>query len=162
VEHRLLERREALGGAWQDRWDSFYPYTPNFSFLLPELTYDGPEPDAFLPQDEVIGLFRNYAARIAAPVQLGAEVTRGSAANGGLAVETTHGRWQVRNVVLANGAFQLPRIRVLPRELLRRVRDRRGGVHAAPPAEHGDHFYPWSKGGSTSLENFVTAPTSTC
>ena len=25
------------------------------------------------------------------------------------------------------------------------------------PAEHGDHFYPWSKGGSTSLPNFVAA-----
>ncbi|PVZ53697.1 HNH endonuclease [Arthrobacter sp. H-02-3] len=25
------------------------------------------------------------------------------------------------------------------------------------PAEHGDHFYPWSKGGSTSMQNFVAA-----
>ncbi|WP_461163576.1 HNH endonuclease [Arthrobacter sp. R4-81] len=25
------------------------------------------------------------------------------------------------------------------------------------PAEHGDHFYPWSKGGSTSLQNFIAA-----
>jgi 5-methylcytosine-specific restriction endonuclease McrA len=25
------------------------------------------------------------------------------------------------------------------------------------PAEHGDHFYPWSEGGSTSLQNFVAA-----
>jgi hypothetical protein len=25
------------------------------------------------------------------------------------------------------------------------------------PAEHGDHFYPWSMGGSTSLQNFVAA-----
>ena len=25
------------------------------------------------------------------------------------------------------------------------------------PAEHGDLFYPWSKGGSTSLQNFVAA-----
>ncbi|MGX9902037.1 HNH endonuclease [Arthrobacter sp. SA17] len=25
------------------------------------------------------------------------------------------------------------------------------------PAEHGDHFYPWSKGGSTNLQNFVAA-----
>ncbi|MFC8041266.1 HNH endonuclease [Paenarthrobacter sp. NPDC057355] len=24
-------------------------------------------------------------------------------------------------------------------------------------AEHGDHFYPWSKGGATSLRNFVAA-----
>jgi 5-methylcytosine-specific restriction endonuclease McrA len=23
------------------------------------------------------------------------------------------------------------------------------------PADHGDHFYPWSKGGSTNLQNFV-------
>ena len=76
VEHQLLERRPELGGAWQDRWDSFYLNTPNFSFLLPELTYDGPEPDAFLPRDEVIGLFRDYAARINAPVRLGTEVTR--------------------------------------------------------------------------------------
>ncbi|MET1089847.1 MAG: HNH endonuclease signature motif containing protein [Arthrobacter sp.] len=25
------------------------------------------------------------------------------------------------------------------------------------PTEHGDHFYPWPKGGSTSLQNFVAA-----
>ena len=25
------------------------------------------------------------------------------------------------------------------------------------PAEHGDHFFPWSKGGSTNLQNFVAA-----
>ena len=25
------------------------------------------------------------------------------------------------------------------------------------PAEHGDHFYPWSKGGSTSVQNFAAA-----
>ncbi|MCB5290655.1 flavin-containing monooxygenase [Arthrobacter sp. SO3] len=116
VEHQLLERRDALGGAWQDRWDTFYLNTPNFSFLLPGLTYNGPEPDAFLPRDEVIGLFRDYAARIAAPVLLGTEVTRVSAAhggfpvNGGFAVDTNQGRWQARNVVLANGAFHVPRI----------------------------------------------------
>jgi len=28
------------------------------------------------------------------------------------------------------------------------------GRRCARPAEHGDHFYPWSKGGSTSLQNF--------
>ena len=25
------------------------------------------------------------------------------------------------------------------------------------PAEHGDHFFPWSKGGATSMSNFVAA-----
>jgi hypothetical protein len=35
------------------------------------LTYDGPEPNIFLTRDAVIDLFRDYAQRIAAPVQLG-------------------------------------------------------------------------------------------
>ncbi|AXJ10241.1 NAD(P)/FAD-dependent oxidoreductase [Arthrobacter sp. PM3] len=116
VDHLLLEQRPELGGAWQDRWDSFYLNTPNFAFLLPGPTYDGPEPDAFLPRDEVIDLFRDYAQRIAAPVRLGTEVTRvtegkgGFADTPGFAVDTNHGSWRARNVVLANGAFQRPRI----------------------------------------------------
>ena len=116
VDHEVLEQRPELGGAWQDRWDSFYLNTPNLAFLLPGLTYDGPEPDAFLPRDEVIGLFRDYAKRIAAPVRLGTEVTRVTTAAGGFAddssfaVDTTRGTWRARNVVLANGAYQRPRI----------------------------------------------------
>lgn len=31
------------------------------------------------------------------------------------------------------------------------------GRRCARAAEHGDHFYPWSKGGATSLQNFVAA-----
>lgn len=31
------------------------------------------------------------------------------------------------------------------------------GRRCSRPAEHGDHFYPWSKGGSTGLQNFVAA-----
>jgi 5-methylcytosine-specific restriction endonuclease McrA len=31
------------------------------------------------------------------------------------------------------------------------------GRRCSRPAEHGDHFFPWSKGGSTSLQNFVAA-----
>lgn len=31
------------------------------------------------------------------------------------------------------------------------------GRRCSRPAEHGDHFYPWSKGGSTSIQNFVAA-----
>ena len=126
VEHLLLERRPELGGAWQDRWDSFFLNTPNFAFLLPGMTYDGPEPDAFLPRDEVISLVRNYAQRIAAPVQPGTEVTRvaraaGFGTDGGFAVETDQGSWLARNVVLANGAYQRPRIPASAAKLPQRI-----------------------------------------
>ena len=58
----------------------------------------------------MIGLFRDYAARIKAPVRLGTEVTRVGVVDGRFTVETNQGRWHARNVVLANGAFQRPRI----------------------------------------------------
>lgn len=80
----MLEAQDALGVARQDRWDSFYLSTPNFSFMLPGLTYEGPEPDAVLPRDAVIDLFRDYAQRIAASVQLGTEATRIAKAGAGL------------------------------------------------------------------------------
>lgn len=110
VEHLLLERRAQLGGAWQDRWDSFHLNTPNFTFRLPELTYNGPEPDAFIPRDAVVRLFRDYARRLGAPVRLGTEATRVSSPAGTFTVETNRGRFEAENVVLATGAFQRPRI----------------------------------------------------
>jgi putative flavoprotein involved in K+ transport len=110
VEHLLLERRNELGGAWQDRWDSFFLNTPNFFCRLPGFTYDGPDPDIFIPRDAVIDLFRDYAQRIAAPVQLGTEARRISRANGAFTVETSGGQLTAANIVLANGAFQSPRI----------------------------------------------------
>ncbi|NUT72216.1 NAD(P)/FAD-dependent oxidoreductase [Pseudarthrobacter sp. C4D7] len=111
VEHVLLERRDALGGAWQDRWDSFYLNTPNFGLGLPGRPYTGPDPDGFISRDEVVDLFRDYARRISAPVQLGTDVTRiAQGDGGGFAVETGTHTWRARNVVLANGAFQLPKV----------------------------------------------------
>ncbi|WP_426302449.1 flavin-containing monooxygenase [Arthrobacter sp. R-11] len=110
VEHVLLDRRPELGGAWQDRWDGFYLNTPNFSIDLPGMPYDGPEPEGFMPRDEVVTLFRHYAQAIGAPVRSGADVTRISPANGGFGVETSEGTWRARKVVLATGAYQVPKV----------------------------------------------------
>lgn len=57
------------------------------------LTDDGPEPDAFLHRDAVIGLFRDYAQRFAAPMQLGTEAARISRAEGHSRVVTSRGRF---------------------------------------------------------------------
>lgn len=110
VEHRVLERRPALGGAWQDRWDSFYLNTPNFSVSLPGKHYDGAEPDGFISRDETIDFFRHYARDIQAPVELETHVTRVTPTDTGFTVETGRGAWAARNVILASGAFQRPRL----------------------------------------------------
>ncbi|MGY2743415.1 NAD(P)-binding domain-containing protein [Arthrobacter sp. UYCu723] len=48
--------------------------------------------------------------RIAAPVLLGTEATRIARAGGRFSLDTAGGRFTAENVVLANGAFQRPRI----------------------------------------------------
>ena len=67
VEHQLLERREGLGGAWQDRWDAFCLNTPNFSLTLPGMPYAGPEPEAFMPRNELIVAWLKADGRVIAP-----------------------------------------------------------------------------------------------
>lgn len=110
VEHQVLERRATLGGAWQDRWDAFVLNTPNFSLDLPGMPYPGPDPEAFMARDDAVDYFRDYARRIDAPVRTGTDVTRISTSDGGFSVETTDRTWRSRNVVLATGAYQIPKI----------------------------------------------------
>lgn len=118
VEHQLLEQRETLGGAWQDRWDAFCLNTPNFSLALPGMPYDGPAPEAFMLRDDLIGHFRHYAESIDAPVRTGEDVTRIAPADGGgFDVATTRGSWRARNVVLATGGYQQPKIPALSAQL---------------------------------------------
>ena len=73
-EHVVLERRESLGGGWQDRWDAFRLVSPNFLASLPDYPYDGPEPDGYMTRDEMVGRMRAYADVVGAPVVAGTEV----------------------------------------------------------------------------------------
>ncbi|MGF6832823.1 putative flavoprotein involved in K+ transport [Paenarthrobacter sp. TE4293] len=118
VEHQVLERRDTLGGAFQDRWDSFYMNTPNLSLDLPGMPFDGGDRDAFIPRDAAVNLFRRYAELISAPVQTGVDLTRLSASpDGGFHLETSLGSLRARNVVLATGAYQVPKIPPLAAKL---------------------------------------------
>jgi putative flavoprotein involved in K+ transport len=115
-DHVLLERRPTLGGGWLDRWDAFQLVSPNWTTSVPGLDYDGPDPDGFMGRDALIAHFRRYAAAIAAPVELGTEVTRLSSIAGGragaarFALETSHGAYTARNVIVAGGPFQTPHL----------------------------------------------------
>jgi putative flavoprotein involved in K+ transport len=113
VEHLVIDRRDRLGGAWLDRWDSFCLVAPNFSVLLPGMPYDGPDPDGFMPRDEVIDYVQRYAAAVDVPVRLRTGVTRLAAANGHLEAHTDAADLptiKARNVVLATGPYPRPKV----------------------------------------------------
>lgn len=107
VEHVVLERGR-VGQTWRDRWDSFCLVTPNWSVLLPDGQYDGPDPDGFMPRDEMVGHLEGYASAIRAPVREGVNVTSIETREGGFVLETSDGDLRAGAVVLSTGAFQRP------------------------------------------------------
>jgi putative flavoprotein involved in K+ transport len=103
VAHVVLDRG-SVGERWRTaRWDSFRLLTPNWLSRLPGRTYAGAEPDGFMTAAQLVDYLSAYARSFDAPVQphtlvLGLERTAA-----GFAVETNHGWWTARNVVVATG-----------------------------------------------------------
>ena len=112
-EHVLLDRRAALGGGWQDRWDTFRLVSPNWTVSMPGFSFRGDDPDGFMPRDEIVDHFRAYATAIEAPVELATDVTRLVSLDDGPArfrLTTSRGTIDARTVVVAGGPFQTPHI----------------------------------------------------
>jgi len=121
-DHVLLDRRARLGGGWLDRWDGFRLVSPNWTASFPGFAYTGPDPDAFMPRDEIAGRVAAYAGKIAAPVVLETEVHRLAArAGGGFRLETSQGAIDAREVIVATGGYHAPRTPPCASALPRRV-----------------------------------------
>src|SRR5262245_6210293 len=121
-DHVVIERRETLGGGWQDRWDAFRLVSPAWTTSLPGQPYQGDAPESFIPRDEIIAIVRRYAETIRAPVVTGTDVRRVQPRAGdGFDLETSRGPLEARTVVVAAGAFHQPRIPEIAAALPERI-----------------------------------------
>ena len=107
-EHVVLDRGR-LAESWRSaRWDSLHLLTPNWMSRLPGWSYQGDDPDGYMPAADLVGYLSAYARSFRAPVQSWTAVSDVRATEGGYRVTTTNGVWTARNVVVAAG----PRPRV--------------------------------------------------
>jgi putative flavoprotein involved in K+ transport len=111
-EHVVLERGRIAERWRSERWDSLYFQFPNWMMRLPGHVYAGDDPDGFTHCNGVVRFITEYAARNAAPVRCGVEVARlrHHAVSGRLAVEAGPMVIEAKNVVVATGPYQRPRI----------------------------------------------------
>jgi len=111
-EHVVLEGAAQAANAWRTgRWDSFTLVTPNWTLKMPGGEYNGPDRDGFLPREEIVAYFEQYAERFKLPVQYNARVISVESMNGrGYRVQTSERSFQADNVVMATGFEQLPKI----------------------------------------------------
>jgi putative flavoprotein involved in K+ transport len=110
IDHVVLERREVAGSWRTERWDSLRLLTPNWQCRLPGASYGGDDPDGYMTMPEVADFLVGYAASVGAPVQTDTTVTSVSHSGGGYRISTDRGEWACSTVVLATGAFNVPRV----------------------------------------------------
>jgi putative flavoprotein involved in K+ transport len=117
--HIILEQAENAANAWRNRWDSFTLNTPNWQSLLPGTEIPGSNPDNFLSRDEIVAYFENYVSRFQLPVSCGVQVqaVRPKSSGRGYVVETSTGRFEARNVVVATGLYQKPKVPTVSTDL---------------------------------------------
>ncbi|MGH8977328.1 MAG: NAD(P)-binding domain-containing protein, partial [Acidimicrobiia bacterium] len=109
-DHILLERGR-VGERWRsERWDSLRLLSPNWMTRLPGWQYRGDDPEGFMHRTEVVDYFDRYARSFGAPVQGDTRVERVQRAGDGYWVVTDRGSWSARNVVIATGATDTPRV----------------------------------------------------
>ena len=110
IDHVVLERKEVANSWRTERWDSLRLLTPNWRCRLPGYAYQGDDPDGFMTMSEVVEVITSYAKDIGAPVHTGTTVTSVRQDGDGFRVTTDHDEWQCATVVLASGAFNVPRV----------------------------------------------------
>ena len=111
-EHLVLERSRVAERWRTQRWDSLMFQFPNWSIELPGCVYSGSNPDGFSHKDQVLAFIEDYALRIKAPVRIAVEVLslRPASHPHRYLLSTNIGDFEARNVVIATGPYQRPRV----------------------------------------------------
>lgn len=114
--HIVLEQANRVANAWRNhRWDSFTLNTPNWQSALPGAQVPGSNPDGFLSREEIVAYFEDYVTHFQLPVRYGVHVhtvLRKSSGHG-YVLETSVGRFEAVNVVIATGLYQTPKVPAL-------------------------------------------------
>jgi putative flavoprotein involved in K+ transport len=121
LEHVVLERGE-VGESWRSqRWDSFTLNTPNAMNRLPGSPYQGAAPEAFEHRDAWVARLERYAGEHSLPVRTRTAVTSVEQADGGFVVTTKAERFSARNVIVASGTINTPKVPPAAESLDRRI-----------------------------------------
>ena len=113
----IVDRADAIGSAWRERWESLTLFTPRRYSALPGLPFPG-DPDGYPTRDELTAYLERYAEAVELPVELTSEVTTLERGDEGRFRLEVAGRTIVADqVVVATGPFQTPYVPTIAESL---------------------------------------------
>lgn len=107
----VLDAGTRVGDAWRTRWEGLRLFTPGRFNSLPGMPFPG-DPHGFPTKDEVADYLEAYAIAMELPVRTGVRVTDVWPADDqrGFRIATDDGDYAARQVVIATGAYDRPRV----------------------------------------------------
>jgi putative flavoprotein involved in K+ transport len=112
----ILDANPRIGDAWRSRWDSLRLFTPARYDALPGLRFPA-RGDEFPSKDEMANYLESYARHFRLPLLTGVRVDRLSKAGDGFVIKAGERRFESRNVVVAMGNYQTPRLPTFAKEM---------------------------------------------
>ncbi|MFS0592766.1 NAD(P)/FAD-dependent oxidoreductase [Cytobacillus horneckiae] len=112
----ILDKAAEIGESWKERYDSLVLFTPRRYNSLPGLPFNG-ENHGFPTKDEVAVYLKSYVGIFKLPIQLKSEVVHVSKVNGVFLIITNHNEYQAKNLIIAAGPFQTPKIPSISRNI---------------------------------------------
>jgi len=109
VDSVILDASPRVGDIWRNRWDSLRLFTPARYSGLPGMPFPD-SPDHFPDKDQVADYLERYAERFELPVRSDTQVTALRGDGPDFLIHTSDLTYSARNVVVATGPFQRPRV----------------------------------------------------
>jgi putative flavoprotein involved in K+ transport len=127
----ILEASRRIGDVWRNRWDSLRLFTPAAYDGLDGLPFPAP-PGAFPTKDQMADYLETYAGRFALPVRTGVRVDRVGREGDRYVVSAGDRRLEARQVVVAMGTYQRPKVPSFAGELDPRTVQLHSGEYRRP------------------------------
>ena len=112
----ILEANERPGETWRRRWDSLQLFTPAKYSSLPGLPLPAP-PEQMLGKDDLADYLEQYANQFHLPLIPGTRADRLSRNQNQYVITAGARQFEARHVIVATGAFPIPRIPAFASEL---------------------------------------------
>ena len=135
-EHIVLERARVAENWRTQRWDSLMFQFPNWTVALPGFSYAHHDPEGFSGKNQIIQFLEDYCVATRACVRTGVNVRSLAAASetGAYRLDTDQGEIVARNVVIATGPYQRPKIPALAADLPRQIAQIHASEYRNPAA----------------------------
>src|SRR5262245_20223866 len=116
----ILDAGERVGDSWRERWDSLRLFTPAFFSSLPGMRFPAPR-WSFPTKDEMGDYMQRYAEHFELPVRSGISVHRLARTGDRFLVSAGEMRVEASNVIVATGAYRIPKFPSFAAELDPRI-----------------------------------------